>query len=69
MSWETAGVPASGNNFVIVGVDNNGRLHIRIFDAGGNRVTDTDETKLPGTQAEAVSSLKQQLRDCCPHTC
>ncbi len=62
MSWgDGSGVPTSGNNLVIVGIDNNGLLHIRIFDAAGNRVTDTDETKLPGTQAGAISTLKQQL--------
>ena len=62
MSWgDGSGVPTSGNNLVIVGADNNGLLHIRIFDAGGNLVTDTDETKLPRTQAAAISTLKQQL--------
>ena len=62
MSWgDGSGVPTSGNNLVIVGIDNNGLLHVRIFDAGGDRVTDTDETKLPGTQAGAISTLKQQL--------
>src|SRR5262249_8297183 len=64
MSWgDGSGVPTSGNNLVIVGLDNKGLLHIRIFDAGGNRVTDTDETKLPGTQAQAVSNLKGQFPD------
>jgi hypothetical protein len=62
-SW----VPTSGKNLVIVGVDNNGLLHIRIFDDGGNRVTGTDETKLPSTKARAVSTLKQQA--CCLRTC
>ncbi|MGO9207619.1 MAG: hypothetical protein ACLQBX_15800 [Candidatus Limnocylindrales bacterium] len=62
MSWgDGSGMPTSGNNLAIVGTDNNGLLHIRIFDAGGNRVTDTDETKLPSTQAAAISTLKQQL--------
>ncbi|MFI5461294.1 MAG: tetratricopeptide repeat protein, partial [Isosphaerales bacterium] len=62
MPWGNgSGVPASGNNLVIVGADNAGRLHIRIFDAGGNLVTDTDETKLPSTQESAISTLKQQL--------
>jgi WD40 repeat protein len=62
MSWgDGSGVPTSGTNLVIVGIDNNGLLHLRIFDAGGNRVTDTDETKLPGTQAGAISALKQQI--------
>jgi hypothetical protein len=62
MSWEDgSGVPTSGKNLVVVGIDNKGLLHIRIFDAGGNRVTDTNETKLPSTQAGVVSALKQQL--------
>ena len=62
MSWgDGSGVPTSGNNLVIVGADNHGLIHIRIFDAGGNRVTDTDETKLPPTQAGAISTLKQEL--------
>lgn len=54
-------VPASGNNLVIVGTDNNGLFHIRIFDAGGIRMVDTDETMLPTRQASAISTLKQQL--------
>jgi hypothetical protein len=67
MSWgDGSGVPTSGNNLVIVGIDNNGLLHIRIFDAGGNEVTDTDETKLPGTQASAISALKQQIPNLLP---
>ena len=62
MSWgDGSEVPTSGNNFVIVGADNQDLLHIRIFDAGGNRVTDTDETKLPPIRASAISTLKQQL--------
>ncbi len=62
MSWgDGSGVPTSGIDFVIVGIDNNGLLHIRIFDASGKRITDTDETKLPGTQAGAISTLKNQL--------
>ena len=62
MPWGNgSGVPTSGNNLVIVGIDNNGLLHIRIFDAGGNLATDTDETKLPSTEAGAISTLKQQI--------
>src|SRR5205823_916959 len=62
MSWgDDSGVPTSGNNWVIVGTDNNGLLHIRIFGASGNPLTDTDETKLPTTQASAILTLKQQL--------
>ena len=62
MSWgDGTGVPTSGSNLVIVGTDNKDLLHIRIFDAAGNRVTDTDETKLPAAQAAAIATLKQQL--------
>jgi hypothetical protein len=62
MSWgDGSGVPTTGNSLIILGVDTAGRLHIRIFDAGGNRVTDTDETQLPGAQAGAIAALKQQL--------
>jgi hypothetical protein len=56
-----SGVPTSGNSLVIVGTDTAGRLHIRILDARGSCVLDTDETKLPGSQAEKISALKQQL--------
>jgi NADH:ubiquinone oxidoreductase subunit K len=61
-SWgDGSGVPDSGQNWVIVGVDNYGRLHIRAFDDDGKRVTDTDETKLPATKAGVISTLKQRL--------
>jgi predicted ATP-binding protein involved in virulence len=61
-SWgDGSEVPTSGRNLVIVGTDHNDRLHIRIFDASGNGVTDTDETKLPATQAGAISTLRQRL--------
>ena len=62
VSWEDGpGVPTSGKNQVIVGADKDGLLHVRIFDVAGNRAFDKDETKLPSTQAEAISALKQQL--------
>ena len=56
-----SGVPTSGKNLIIVGIDNNSLLHIRIFDASGNLVKDTDETIIPDTRAGAISTLKQQL--------
>src|SRR5262249_32352714 len=72
MSWGNgSGVPTSGKNLVIVGIDSNNLLHIRIFDAVGNRIRDTDETKLPATQTEAaaIATLKQQLPGLLPpHT-
>jgi hypothetical protein len=62
MSWEDGtGVPTPGQNLIIVGTDNNGRLHIRIFDSAANPVTGTDETKLPATQAGAIATLKQRI--------
>jgi serine/threonine protein kinase/formylglycine-generating enzyme required for sulfatase activity len=62
MSWgDGSGVPTSGKNLVIVGTDNTGQLHVRIFDALGKLITDTDETQLPQTQADAISTLKQHL--------
>src|SRR5262245_25427481 len=61
MSWgDGSGVPTSGKDLVVVGTDDNGLLHIRIFDAIGNRTKDTDETQLP-SQAAAIATLKQQL--------
>jgi hypothetical protein len=61
MSWgDGTKVPASGKDLVVVGIDNNSLLHIRIFDASGSIIADTDETKLTG-QAAAIQTLKQQL--------
>ena len=63
MSWgDGSGVPTSGNKLVIVGFDNHDLLHIRIFDAGGKRVMDTDETKLSDAQVVAILTLKRQLQ-------
>ena len=67
VSWgDGSGVPTSGNELVIVGIDNNGLLHIRIFDAGGKRITDTDETNLSGLQAGAISASSGNSSSCCP---
>jgi hypothetical protein len=55
------GVPTAGKDLVVIGIDNIGMLHIRIFDTGGTRVADKDEKTLPVTQAGAISTLKQQL--------
>src|SRR5262249_16851646 len=61
MSWRDGSwVPTSGNNVVMVGTDNNGLLHIRIFDAAGRRTADSNETQLPA-RAAAIATLKQQL--------
>jgi hypothetical protein len=61
MSWgDGSGVPTSGKSLVVVGTDDKGLLHIRIFDFAGRRITDADEWQLPA-QAAAIATLKQQL--------
>jgi hypothetical protein len=59
-------VPTSGKKLVVIGIDDNDLLHIRIFDAGGKRVMDTDEKKLSSAQAVAIFTLKQQLSGLSP---
>jgi hypothetical protein len=67
VSWGNGSrVPTSGKKLVIVGVDNNDQLHIRIFDAGGKRVMDTNETKLSSAQAVAILTLKRELAGLSP---
>jgi hypothetical protein len=61
MSWGNGTeVPTSGRNLAIVGIDNNGLLHIRVFDATGIRIKDTDETQIPAKPG-AISFLKRRL--------
>jgi hypothetical protein len=66
-----SGVPTSGKKLAILGIDNNGRLHIRSFDADGKRM-DTDETKFPqfsqrpltpeeARQAASIAALKSRI--------
>ncbi len=55
-------MPAPGKSLIVVS-DESGPLHIQIFDDDGNRVTDTDETELPGDKAEAIANLKKTLSD------
>jgi hypothetical protein len=67
MSWgDGSDVPTSGNKLVILGIDNNDLLHIRIFDAAGKGVMDTNETKLSDAQAVAIATLKRELPDLLP---
>ena len=62
ISWGGgSGVPTRGSKLVIIGVDKNDLLHIRIFDDGGKRVMDTDETKLSSAQAVPIWTLKHEL--------
>ncbi len=63
VSWgDGSGVPTSGNKLVILGIDNDDLLHIRIFGAGGKGVMDTNETKLSDAQVVAILTLKRQLQ-------
>lgn len=67
VSWgDGSMVPASGHDLVVTGIDSNGLLRIRIFDAGGNRVTDADETSVPAIRSEEVSALKRRIPDLLP---
>ena len=67
VSWgDRSGVPTSGKKLVVIGIDHKGLLHLRIFDAGGKRVMDTDETRLSSEQAVAIVILKQQLSGLSP---
>jgi WD40 repeat protein len=66
MRWgDGAEVPTSGESLVLIGTDDDGALHIRIFDAEGRRSHDTDETRLPD-QAAAIASLKGRVRGLLP---
>ncbi len=67
LRWgDGSGVPNLTNNLVIVGIDNNSLLHIRTFDAGGDRVSDEDESTLPSTQNTAILAFKRQILGCLP---
>jgi hypothetical protein len=62
MCWgDGSGVPASGNHLVIIGIEPDSRLHIRIFDTNGHRVMDKDDSELSKTHPDAISALKQRL--------
>lgn len=66
-SWGVgSGGPTSGSGVIFVGTDNNDRLHIRIFGSSGEKITDTNQTKLPANQAGAISALKQQIQGLLP---
>lgn len=68
MSWgDGTGVPTSGSNLVILGRDKDFQLHIRIFDAKGQKVTDTGEKVLP-TPAKrfAADRLKDRVIELMP---
>ena len=54
-------MPAAGKNLVIV-ADVQDVLHVRIFDAAGKKVVDTDKNRLTD-QAPAIAELKSLLSD------
>jgi serine/threonine protein kinase len=52
MSWgDGSGVPTSGQNLVIAGLDINRLLHIRTFDPAGDRTDNSETTDISGTLA------------------
>lgn len=66
VSWgDAAHPPTSGKNLVVVGVDDQARLHVRVFEAGGKCVLDADETKLPRQQLQ-ITELKRKLPELYP---
>jgi eukaryotic-like serine/threonine-protein kinase len=67
MPWgDGTGVPTSGTTLAIVGTDGADRLHVRIFDRDGHRVTDTDETKLPAARSQSITALKRRVTGLLP---
>ena len=62
LAWGNgSGVPTTGTRAVFIGLDGSQKLHVRVFDAAGTRVADTDETLLPPAKAPAVAALKLKL--------
>jgi len=61
MPWgDGTGVPTQIDDMFIIGTDDKNLLHIRMR-RDGLRLIDIDETTVPARQAQAISSLKQQL--------
>lgn len=59
-------VPTSGNRLLIVGIDNAGLLHIRVFNARGAMIVNTDESKLGGLQGAAAVKLCPKVANVLP---
>ncbi len=67
VAWgDGSGVAKSGKELVILGIDNNKLLHIRIFGHSEELVTDTDETKLPPAKARDIEELKRRVAGLLP---
>jgi hypothetical protein len=62
MPWgDGTGVPTSGQSLIIFGVDDDDRLHIRIFDARGKLFIDADETELPSSAAPFIPNVRTRI--------
>jgi peptidoglycan hydrolase-like protein with peptidoglycan-binding domain len=61
---DPSGIPAEGKNLLVVAAVN-GSLYLRVFDADGSPVVDTDEGAL-GDQAGPVDDLKRRLESLRP---
>jgi len=61
---DVSGIPTAGQSLIIVAAVKN-VLHFRIFNRDGQRVVDTDETKLT-TQARPIEALRKQLESLWP---
>ena len=62
ISWGNGSkVPGNGKSLILVGTDNDGLLHIRIFSGSGKLVTYTNEAKLPDSRAFEITALKEYL--------
>jgi DNA-binding NtrC family response regulator len=58
---DTSAIPAEGEHSIVL-ADVKQALHFRIFGAGGKKLVDTDETRLPD-KARAIVKLKMRLKD------
>jgi len=56
-----AGVPTTGRSLVIVGLDKDRELHIRVFDWSEVR-TDVDKSNVPEPKKEAFAALEQRIQ-------
>jgi hypothetical protein len=67
VTWgDGSAVPTTGRDLVIIGIDNPGLLHIRVFDGAGVEVIDTDENGLKGAEPFAINTLKLQIPSLLP---
>ena len=67
MTWGGGNMVSEvGKNLYVIGSDLDGVLHIRVFNAYGNRTSDTDEKQLPRQARNAIGELKQQVKKLSP---